>query len=53
MNSIKTLTSVRSCQFSYGGNNILLTTDSIKGQKCEMMVFDIRDRKQVYFNLIV
>jgi len=47
LNSIKTLTSVRSCQFSYGGNSILLTTDNIKNQKCEMMLFDVRDNKQI------
>lgn len=47
LNTLETNTAVRSCGFSFSGNNVMLTTDKTMGFPCEILVYDIRDSNQI------
>lgn len=40
--SIKTASSVRTCNFSYSGNQAAYSTDRAMGQNCEIFIIDVR-----------
>jgi len=40
--SIPTKSSVRTCNFSYSGNQAAYTTDKAMGQNCELFIIDVR-----------
>lgn len=42
LSSIPTKSSVRTCSFSYSGNQVAYSTDKAMGQSCELMVMDVR-----------
>lgn len=41
-NTYEAANAVRSCNFSYGGNTLMYTTDSTLGQKCYIVLRDVR-----------
>lgn len=47
VNTITLACPVRTVNFSLSSNLIQLSTDSVLGQPCELMVFDIRDPSQL------
>lgn len=42
LSSIPTKSSVRTCSFSYSGNQAAYSTDKAMGQSCELFVVDVR-----------
>lgn len=41
--SIAAKSSVRTCNFSYSGNQAAYTTDKAMGQNCELFIIDVRN----------
>ncbi|EDO47524.1 predicted protein [Nematostella vectensis] len=46
LSKIETKSAVRTCGFSYGGNEIMLSTDRQMGQSCRILIFDVRDNME-------
>lgn len=42
LSSIATKSSVRTCSYSYSGNQAAYSTDKAMGQSCELSVIDVR-----------
>lgn len=47
LSEFSTRSAVRTCGLSFSGNLVMYTTDKAMSQPCEMLVYDLRDERQM------